>query len=60
MTYCGKCVFLSFYEMTWFEQHASEFKAIFYKRYVDVLFEPDKHLSIFYAYFNTCHSNMPF
>ena len=51
-------VFLLFYEWKWLEQCSSEFKPIFYRRYVDdifVLFESVVHLSKSYAYFNTCH-----
>ena len=56
-------VFLSFYEMKWHEQCPSEFKPVFYRRYVDdifVLFKSAEHLSKFHAYLNTCHPNMSF
>ena len=56
-------VFLSFYEMKWYEQCPNEFKPVFYRRCVDdifVLFESAEHLSKFHAYLNTCHPNMSF
>ena len=51
-------VFLLFYEWKWLGQCSSEFKPVFYRRYVDdvfVLFESAAHLSKSCAYFNTCH-----
>ena len=56
-------VFLSFYEVKWLEQCPKEFKAAFYRRYVDdifVLFESAEHLSKFRDYFNTRNPNMSF
>ena len=56
-------VFLSFYEVKWLEQCPKEFKPVFYRRYVDVifvLFESAEHLSKFLDYFNTRHPNMSF
>ena len=56
-------VFLSFYETKWLEQCPSEFKPVFYRRYVDdifVLLESAEHLSKFHAYLNTCHPNTSF
>ena len=55
--------FLSFYENKWLKQSPKEFKPVFYRRYVDVifvLFESAEHLSKFRNYFNTCHPNMSF
>ena len=56
-------VFLSFYEVKWFEQCPTYFKPVFYRRYVYdifVLFDSAEHLSKFCDYFNTCHPNMSF
>ena len=56
-------VFLWFYKLKWREQYPSQFKPVFYRRYVDdifVLFESAEQLSIFHAYLNTCHPNMSF
>lgn len=55
--------FLWFYELKCFKQCPSEFKSVFYRRYVDVnfvLFESGEHLSNFYAYLNTEHPNILF
>ena len=54
-------VFLWFYELKWHKQCPSQFKPVFYRRYVDdifVLFEPAENLSKFHL--NTCHPNMSF
>ena len=56
-------VFLSFYKMKWLEQCPNEFKPVFYRRYVDDVFdyfESAEHLSKFHAYLNTCHTNLSF
>ena len=53
--------FLCFYERKWLEECPSEFKPVFYRRYVDdifVLFKSADHLEKFCNYFNTCHPNM--
>ena len=53
--------FLCFYERKYLEECPSEFKPVFYRRYVDdifVLFKPTDHLEKFCNYFNTCHPNM--
>ena len=55
--------FLLFYELKWLEQCPSEFKPVFYRKYVDdifVLFESVEYLSKFNAYLNTCHFSMSF
>ena len=55
--------FLSFYEMKWLEQCPTEFKPVFYRRYVDdifVLFTAKEHLIKFRDYFNKCHPSMSF
>ena len=54
-------VFLSFYEVKWFEQCVKEFKPVFYRRYIDdifVLFESAEQPPKFCNYFNTWHPNM--
>ena len=46
--------FLSFYEVKWLEQCPNEFKPVFYRRYVDVvfvLFKSAEHLSLKYVFF---------
>ena len=56
-------VFLCFNERKWLEECPSEFKPVFYRRYVDdvfVLFKSTDHLEKFPNYFNTCHPNMSF
>ena len=53
--------FLCFYERKYLEECPSEFKPVFYRRYVDdifVLFKSTDHLEKFCNYFNTCHPNM--
>ena len=53
-------IFLSFYEIQFLEQCSKEFKPVFYRRYVFVLFESAEHLSKLRNYFNTCDANMSF
>ena len=53
--------FLCFYERKYLEECPSEFKPVFYRRYVDdifVLFKSTDHLEKFCNYFNTCHPNI--
>ena len=52
-----------FYEIKWLEQCSNGFKPVFYRRYVDdifELFESAEHLSKFHAYLKTCRPNMSF
>ena len=56
-------VFLCFYERKWFEEFPSEFKPVFYRRYIDdifAFFKSTDHLKKFRNYFNTCHPTMSF
>ena len=49
--------------MEWLEQCPNEFKAVFWRIYVDdifVLFESAEHLSKLHAYLNTCHPDILF
>ena len=51
-------VFLLFSAWKWLENCCSEFKSVFYRKFVDdifVLFESAVRLSKCYAYFNTCY-----
>ena len=52
-----------FDERKWLEKHPLEFKAVFYKIYVDdifYLFKSTNHLEKFRNQFNICHRNMSF
>ena len=55
--------FLLFFERKWIEECLSEFKPVFYRKYVDdifVLFKSIDHPEILRNYFNTCPLNMSF
>ena len=50
-------------ERKWLEKYPLEFKAVFYKIYVDCifyLFKSTNHLEKFRNQFNICHRNMSF
>ena len=49
-------IFLSFYEKSWLERCPSEFKPVFYRRYVDdcfILFSSIDHIPKFLSYLNS-------
>ena len=55
--------FLSHYEKIWLERCPTDIKPLFYRRYVDEifeLFESQDKLIKFRDYFNGCHPNMSF
>ena len=55
--------FLSHYEKIWLERCPADIKPLFYRRYVDEifeLFESQDKLIKFRDYFNGCHPNMSF
>ena len=56
-------IFLSFYETSWLNNCPSQFKPIFYWRYVDdcfLLFRSSAHILAFVNYLNSQHANMKF
>ena len=56
-------IFLCFYEQDWLSSCPSDFKPVFYKRYVDdmfLLFNSLDQVDSFKAYMNTRHTNMKF
>ena len=56
-------IFLSFYETSWFNNCPSQFKPIFYRRYVDdcfLLFRSSTHILPFLNYLNSQHANIKF
>ena len=62
----GPCLanaFLCFHEKTWLDDCPSEFKPVYYRRYVDdifVLFSSPDHLARFQEYLNKKHGNINF
>jgi hypothetical protein len=56
-------IFMCFYEKIWLEKCPSNFRPIFYKRYIDdtfVLFKSEAHIEMFLQYLNTRHPNIRF
>ncbi|XP_057292667.1 uncharacterized protein LOC130621400 [Hydractinia symbiolongicarpus] len=56
-------IFMCHYENIWLKNCPSEFKPIYYRRYVDdifVLFESREHAQNFYEYINSRHQNIKF
>ena len=56
-------IFLSFYEQHWLDNCPTDFKPVFYRRYVDdifVMFNSNDHLKLFTDYMNTCHHRIKF
>ncbi|XP_057293867.1 uncharacterized protein LOC130622418 [Hydractinia symbiolongicarpus] len=56
-------IFMCHYENIWLKNCPSEFKPIYYRRYVDdifVLFESREHVQNFYEYINSRHQNIKF
>ena len=56
-------IFLSFHEKSWLEDCPSDFKPVFYRRYVDdcfILFSSSDHAPKFLDYLNSKHQNMKF
>ena len=62
----GPCLantFMSHHEVKWLNDCPSEFKPIYYRRYVDdiiVLFKDKSHLTLFVEYMNSQHPNIKF
>ena len=53
--------FLSYYEKNWLNNCPQEFKAVFYRRYVDdifLLFKSNDHIKYFQDFLNSYHINM--
>ena len=60
---CLANTFMSFHEENWLNNCPSEFKRVFYRRYVDdiiVLFKDRSHFSKFQQYMNSQHKNIKF
>ena len=56
-------IFMCYNEEKWLENCPSEFKPLYYRRYVDdifVLFRAPEHIDYFTNYMNSCHENIRF
>ena len=56
-------IFMCFYEKIWLHNCPSEFKPLFYRRYIDdtfLLFREESHVKMFLDYLNSQHSNIKF
>ena len=56
-------IFLCYHEKKWLDECPSEFKPLFYKRYVDdtfVVFKESRHVPLFLNYLNGKHANIKF
>jgi hypothetical protein len=56
-------IFLSFHEKSWLADGPSNFKPLFYRRYVDdcfLIFQPRDHVLPFLSYLNSKHPNIQF
>ena len=56
-------IFLSFHEKSWLDHCPSEFKPVYFRRYVDdcfILFSSRDHIPKFLSYLNSKHSNIKF
>ena len=56
-------IFMSFHEKIWLDSCPSEFKPIFYRRYVDdtfLLFRSPSHVNLFFNFLNSKHRNIKF
>ena len=56
-------IFLSFHEKSWLEQCPSDFKPVYFRRYVDdcfILFSSVDHIPKFLSYLNSKHANIKF
>ena len=56
-------IFLCHHEKSWLQQCPTEFKPVYFKRYVDdifCLFESENHVQEFLTYLNSRHQNMNF
>ena len=56
-------VFLCYYEQIWLDNCPSEFKPVYYKRYIDdsfILFKSSDHIPLFLNYLNSQHNSINF
>ena len=53
--------FLAYHEQNWLDRCPSNYRSLYYRRYVDdmfVLFKLSDHLKRFQNYLNSCHVNI--
>ena len=56
-------IFMGFHEQVWLNNCPSEFKPVFYRRYVDdtfLLFRSPSHVQLFLTYLNSQHQSIEF
>ena len=55
--------FLSYHKQNWLGRYLLEYKLLYYREYIDVLFvlsKPSHHVKRFQCYLSYCHVSMPF